>query len=88
MDADAERHRAQAASYLEIAKLMTSQTSAGALRAKAQDHLLKAKAIEDRQVKAPEVVSASAVSCTEDERAAIFNQGPFNSEVQRGEFWR
>jgi hypothetical protein len=47
MNADAERHRAQAASYTQIAKLMTNATSAGALRAKAEDHLTKAKALEE-----------------------------------------
>jgi hypothetical protein len=35
--------RAQAASYIQIAKLMTNETSAGALRAKAENHLSKAK---------------------------------------------
>src|SRR4249919_1361937 len=49
MNADAERHRAQAASYIQIAKLMTNETSAGALRAKAENHLSKAKAIEERE---------------------------------------
>jgi hypothetical protein len=34
MIADAERHRAQAASYIQIAKLMTNEATAGALRAK------------------------------------------------------
>jgi hypothetical protein len=49
MNADAERHRAQAAIYIQIAKLMTNETSAGALRAKAENHLSKAKAIEQRE---------------------------------------
>jgi hypothetical protein len=48
MNADAERHRAQAAIYFQIAKLMTNETSAGALRAKAENHISKAKAIEQR----------------------------------------
>ena len=75
MNADAERHRAQAASYLQIAKLMTNETTAGALRAQAEDYLSKAKAINEceRQItqapsiayrgsrrEAPEVVWASA----------------------------
>jgi hypothetical protein len=34
MIADAERHRAQEASYIQIAKLMTNEATAGALRAK------------------------------------------------------
>jgi hypothetical protein len=49
MNADAERHRAQAAIYIQIAKLMTNETSAGALRAKAENHISKAKAIEERE---------------------------------------
>ena len=49
MNAQAQRHRPQAASYIQIAKLMTNETSAGALRAKAEDHLSKAKAIEERE---------------------------------------
>ena len=49
MNADAERHRAQAAIYIQIAKLMTNETSTGALRAKAENHISKAKAIEERE---------------------------------------
>jgi hypothetical protein len=49
MNADGERHRAQAAIYIQIAKLMANETSAGALRAKAENHLSKAKAIEERE---------------------------------------
>ncbi len=76
MDANAERHRAQAATYFQIAKMMTHQTTVRALRAKAEIHLLKAKAIEERerQVKAFEVVGAGAVNRNKDERASIWDE--------------
>jgi hypothetical protein len=85
MDTDAERHRAQAASYFQIAKLMTNETSSGALRAKAEHHLLRAKAIEERE-RQEKAVGARAANLNKHERA--FMQGPFNSEVQRADFRR
>jgi hypothetical protein len=76
MDANAERHRAQAVSYLQIAKMMTNETTIGALHAKAEVHLLKAKAIEERegQIKAYEVVGASGVDRNKNDRACIFDR--------------
>jgi len=57
MNADAERHRARAAIYIQIAKLMTNETSTDALRAKAEDHISKAKAIEERERQIPQAPS-------------------------------
>ncbi len=75
MDANAERHRAQAASYFQIAKMMTNEATVRALHAKAADHLLKAKAIEERerQVEAFKLVGAGAVNRNKDKRASILD---------------
>jgi hypothetical protein len=53
MNADAERHRAQPACYIQIAKLMTNETTTAALRARAETCLAKARAIEKRERQPP-----------------------------------
>ena len=89
MNADAERHRAQAAIYIQIAKLMTNETSAGALRAKAENHLSKAKAIEEREgqiTQAPSMVyrgSRRAIRGIRVKASGVVRASAVKSAIQR-----
>lgn len=74
---------AQAASYIQIATLMTNETTVRALRAKAEEHLSKAKSIDERERQVPAAPSRKSYSGSRGPVKVMSSTGE-RAEAMRG----